>query len=171
MKFAKIQKLNQRHYKILDLYIQGLSTKEIAKTIGLTKEAISMIIGSPSFQHEAAIRRKNYEETLDEKLAEQTSQASKILAEHAAEAATTLVEVMNTGSPGVRVRSAEAILDRTGHSRKTQSENNDSTIINLKREDVELLNETLKLEKEIIETTKPKEVVSETVNETIESAA
>jgi hypothetical protein len=62
----------------------------------------------------------------------------------------------------VKLRSAESILDRTGHSRTIHSnDNNSDTIINLKREDLELLNDTLALEKDIVSMTKSKDIVCE----------
>jgi hypothetical protein len=160
--FQTIQKLNNRHFKILDLYLAGWTNKQIAKEVGMTETGVSVVSRSKSFQHEAAIRRKAFEEDLDEKIAEHQSEASQILQDNAANAAKTLATTLidDGASKNLRVHAAEAILDRAGFSKQTRQEIDNSTIINLKREDLELLNETLKLEKEIIEESKPKEVVS-----------
>lgn len=167
-RFVTVQKLTNRHYKILDLYLSGWTTNQISKEVGMTPTGVSVITRSKSFQHEAAIRRKAFTEDLDEKVAERESEARQILQDNAANAAKCLAETLidDGASRALRVRSAEAILDRTGLSKQTRQDIDNSTIINLKREDLELLNETLKLEQQIATETKPRQIVS-TVKEAI----
>lgn len=163
MSLSSIQKLNQRHYKIIDLCIAGLTNVEISKQLKMHQRSVSVIIKAPSFQHELAIRRDGFQKDLDEKLASKEAEASQILKDNSAKAAECLVSGMVLGTTESNRRSAaESILDRTGHGRASVS-NDDTgrTIINLKREDLELLNETLKLEKQIDEISKPKENVAE----------
>lgn len=164
--FTSIQNLNQRHFKILDYCIAGLTNSQIAEKLGMCQKSISIIVQSGSFQHELAIRRKGFQDDLDEKLASHEADASKILKENSSKAALCLVKGMTHGTnEATKLRSAESILDRTGHGRAAAS-NDDSnrTIINMKQEDLELLNDTLKLEKQIIEINKPKEVISVVVD-------
>jgi hypothetical protein len=152
-KFATIQKMTPRHYRILDLYIQGLTINEIAEVVGMTRPSVSVITNAPCFQHEAAIRRKAFEEDIDEKLAEKTSEAREILQKSAGQAAKVLCTMLSDkgASRSIRLKSAESILDRTGHAKQQRVDSENNTIVNMKREDLELLNETLALEKSIIE--------------------
>ena len=169
--FKTIQKMTNRHYKILDLYLAGWTIKQISEEVKMGEAGVSVVTRSKSFQHEIAIRRKAFEEDLDEKVAERQSEASQILTDGAACAAKCLVTTLidDGASRNLRVRAAEAILDRTGLSKQTRQDIDNSTIINLRREDLELLNETLKLEKGIIDESKPLPVISESTTTKNES--
>lgn len=52
-----VRHLNQRHYKILDLALSGHNGKQIAEQLNISSQMISVIINSPSFQHELSLRR------------------------------------------------------------------------------------------------------------------
>ena len=61
----QLKKLLPRHYRILELCLDGKNYKDIAKEIGLTQRAISNITNSPIFQNELARRRKERDIKLD----------------------------------------------------------------------------------------------------------
>lgn len=52
-----IIKLNARHYKILDYCVAGLTVHQIAEKLTVSTRLIELVVNSPSFQHELAIRR------------------------------------------------------------------------------------------------------------------
>lgn len=165
-----VAKLNARHYKIIDYCIAGLTNDQIAKKLSMSDRQVSIITNSPQFQHQLAIRRKGFEEDLDEKLATTESEVSTILKENSRKAAQTLGLGLVSSSDAIKIRSAEAILDRTGNPRNIRAldDNKDRAIIHINRSDLELMKETLELEQSIINSSK-KEVVSTQVTEVEES--
>lgn len=69
-------KLNQRHIQILDFYLQGVSGSEIARRLEMVQPQVSIIINSPSFQHELALRRAVIAEKKDALVAERQACAA-----------------------------------------------------------------------------------------------
>ena len=161
MPVQQITRLTPRHNKILDYCIEGLGPKDISEKLNISPRQVGIIINSGSFQHQLALRRSAYNEDHDNKLSEtEVSDAHDILQQHAAAAAKRLVTGLMSSSESMALRSAESILDRTGTVKVTRQEQTDKPIINISRDDLVLLNETLKLEKEIEEQRKPKNIVS-----------
>jgi len=162
MTSVQITKLNPRHNKIIDYCVEGMTVKQIAEKLNMSQRQVSIIINSGAFQHQLATRRSAYEEDHDEKLAESEVQtAHDILQQHAAEAAQKLVAGLKFGTDALQLRSAESILDRTGTTKITRQETDDKPIINISREDLQLLKETLELERELIPTrVEDKEIIS-----------
>ena len=146
-----ITKLTPRHNKMLDYCIEGLQIKQIAEKLNMTPRMVGIVVNSGSFQHELALRRKAFADDHDEKLAEtEISDAANILQQHAAAAAKQLVDGLRSPSESLAIRSAESILDRTGLVKITRQESPDKPIINISREDLILLRDTLKLEKSLV---------------------
>lgn len=163
-------RLTPRHLKILDYCVEGLCPKDIAIKLGMTARQVGIVVNSGSFQHQLAIRRKAFEEDIDQKLAVKEIQAADILKNASADAAKTLVGVMKLGSEGNRLRSAEAILDRSGNPRNIRAEdNNDKPIINISHDDLLLLKETLELENSLLEKCSQNDAVLETPCKTVTS--
>ena len=157
MPVQQITSLTPRHNKIIDYCIEGLTPKQISEKLHMSARQVGIIINSGSFQHQLSIRRSNYNEDHDEKLAESEVQsASDILQQHAAAAAKRLTTGLLSNSENIALRSAESILDRTGTVKITRQESDDKPIINISREDLQLLKETLELEKSL----RPKEIIS-----------
>jgi len=161
MTVQSITHLTPRHNKILDYCIEGLTPKLIAEKLSISARQVGIIINSDSFQHQLAIRRQSFAEDHDNKLSEtEVSDAHSILTEHAAAASKRLVAGLMSQSESIAIRSAESILDRTGTVKITRQEQDDKPIINISHDDLVLLNETLRLEKEIEQARKPKEIIS-----------
>ena len=151
MALSVIQELNPRHHKILDYCIAGLTNKQIAEKLNMSDRQVCIIIKAQSFQHELAIRRSAFQQDLDEKLATQEDEAANHLKQNAFKAAKVLSGCLNSPSDHIKLRSAESILDRTGHQKATpQKQQDDKTIINISRDDLLLLQETLEMEDKIV---------------------
>ena len=143
---SDIAKLNSRHHKIMDFCIAGLTEGEIAKRLEMSDRQIRNILKSPSFQHMLAVRRDAFEKDFDEKIAEVDSEVAELLRKHSLEAAKTLGHGLKSMNESVAFRSAEAILDRTGHPRTSRQLSDARTVVQIDKEDLELMKETLELE-------------------------
>ena len=118
---SAMEQLTPRHFMIMDLLIQGSKTGEIAKRIGMTHAWVCTIVNDASFQHRLAIRRAKFTEKLDEKAINTVIEAGDTLKKHAVDAANKLVEMLDTGTPGLQKASAVDILDRVGIGKQTQN--------------------------------------------------
>jgi len=142
-------KLNQRHFKILDYCIAGMTNRQIAQKLSMSDRQVHIVVQSPSFQHELAIRRKAFEEDFDEKIAQAESDVAETLRENSCIAAKALVHGLYSPDGNLKFKSAEAILDRTGHPRVSKQISTDAkVVVNISSEDIQLLKETLEMERE-----------------------
>jgi len=129
----------------------------------MSPRQVGIVIASASFQHQLSIRRSSFEKDIDEKLAETEVQAADILKSAAVTAAKRVVLGMGSQNEGLAIRAAESILDRSGNAKLMRAEPLDKNpAIHISHDDLELLNETLRLENEILEKHKP--VVSTITN-------
>ncbi len=64
-----LKKLLPRHYRILELCLDGKNRKDIAEEVGLTPRAVTNVTNSPVFQNEFARRRKERNKKHDEAFA------------------------------------------------------------------------------------------------------
>lgn len=168
MNCNSIKKLTPRHLKICDYCIEGLTPKQIAEKLSMSARAIGIVVNSPAFQHQLALRRKSFEDSIDERLSDEEVTAATILKKAGAKAASSLVLGLEAQSEALRIRSAESILDRSGTVKPGRLEDSSNQpIIHITKEDLQLLNETLQLEQQIIESNKPKQVVSNSLNEKV----
>lgn len=110
----ELQKLMPRHFKILEMFLNGQTRKTVAQAVGMTPEAIGQIYYAPLFQNELARRRALRENESDKEEREYVDKAKKKLREHAEGAVGVHVELMGdeAADPRVRQISADAILDR-----------------------------------------------------------
>ena len=114
-----IQRLNARHFKILELCLLGWMPSQIAKHLEMTRCAVSIIVNSPSFQHQLAMRRKAVNEGFDKKIIEDDLKADEILKQSARDAASKLVGHLANADDKISIRAAESILDRSGCPKQT----------------------------------------------------
>lgn len=109
----EIQRLRAIHYKMVDLVLAGLSTKEIAEECERTPQSISLVTNSPLFQDEVARRRKVQNVKHDEASSNVISRVKQILENNAEAAANVHVDLMtNSSDPRIKQSSANSILDR-----------------------------------------------------------
>lgn len=108
----QLQKLIPRHFKILDLYLEGMSQVDIAKEVGMHQANIGLVVRSPVFQNELALRRSLREK--DEKELRQTGlvQAKGVLEGAAFRAAETQVGLLESEDDRIKLASSNSILDR-----------------------------------------------------------
>lgn len=114
----ELQKLQEKHKKIIELALEGLSKVQIATELGLTPPGVKLIMDSPVFQGELARRRAERDMRLDENATvvatARAFSASDVLHDAAVRAAKTQVALLDAESPAVVQRAAMDILDRAG---------------------------------------------------------
>jgi transcriptional regulator len=139
-----IQKLNARHYKILELSLRGLTTGEIAKAVGLTTTAIMILQRSASFQHEIAMRRSQINEISNQRIVEETEDVSDSIKRATREAVKRLTSCISSDNEAIALRASTEILDRGGFPR-TQRNESKSFAINISSKDASIIQETLSM--------------------------
>ncbi len=107
-----LQELKQRHYRIVELFLEGITHKDIAHIVGMTPEGISLIISSSLFQDEVSRRRKIRNETMDDNHNGSTLEVKGILEENAAKAAEVQVKLLESKDEAIKLRASGSILDR-----------------------------------------------------------
>ncbi len=140
--------LTPRHFKILDLALAGWTNKNIAAHFEMSQTQVSIVINSPMFQHQFAMRRSNLEEQMDSKSVEHLDEATLELKKNATLAAKKLVKSLESQNELIVLKSANDILDRTGHSRVLK-ENKVITNVNISEDDSKRIVDALLLDKEI----------------------
>ena len=147
-----IRNLLPRHNQIVDLILEGsMNYKQIAATVGVTPATVRNILGSPTIQHELAVRREHRNEIRDEmetrEKVNEVESARRILNASVPDAATKLVNLMNLGEDKIARMAANDILDRGGMPRvaKTDNTNRNMTLV-LDVESAMLIKETFELD-------------------------
>lgn len=144
MNNVSIESLNPRHYRMLDLALSGWTNKAIAEEVGLKESQVSVVLNSPNFQHELALRRKSLESHLESSLAEVTKTAKDTLQRNALYAAQKLAGLLDSENEAIVRQSANDILDRTGLAKVLHQEiNSKQAIVVLKPEDLSRIESTL----------------------------
>ena len=129
----ELQRLLPRHFRMLDLCLQGLSRNDIALVCGVTPESVGLVINSPLFQDELARRRQGqYIENKDKRTLNE-GEALDILQKASAKAANRHVELLDSDNERTVQASANAILDRVLAVKGSEvgAVKIDQTIINL----------------------------------------
>lgn len=144
----QITTLTLRHYKIVDYAIRGLTPNQIAEKINMSRSQVSVIMNSPTFKHECAIRRAIYEEKVDNKTVEEEDEVVKALKEGAINAAKKLVGHIESDNDKVSVRSCEAVLDRTGYAKKEDAKIAIGPTIIIDEKSAKRIVESIELDKE-----------------------
>lgn len=147
MATQSIQNLTPRHYRILDCAIAGLSTNETAKAVGMSPHTVSIILHSPSFQHQFAVRRSQIETTQADHQATEIDDVKKVLREAALSAAEKLISGISSENAGIALKSATEILDRSGYPKEQKVSNNTqaATQVIINTADLKNLTESLSM--------------------------
>jgi len=139
-----LQKLNPRHFKILDLCLDGLQAVDIARHLKMTPTQINNIIRSPSFQHQFAVRRKQREDTQDASAVSEIDHVKNLLKENTEKAANKLIASIDSNDEKIAIKSASEILDRGGYpSIKEQRIQDNSVNIVINSEELSVLKDSL----------------------------
>ncbi len=158
-----IRELTPRHYKILDYAVKGTPNKEIAERLSMSQVQVGVIISSPSFQHQFALRRKEYETTLDEHSACEVDEVKNVLKESALKAAQKLIDGIDSKSERTGIKCATEILDRTGYPKETKVGGDTvATQIIINSKDFANLKESLKLDAITVEKIEPASLTTTT---------
>lgn len=107
-----MKRLMPRHFRIRDLALQGLSRIQIAQTVGMTPEAVGLIMAQPIFQDELARAREPQDRAKRDENVRADRRAQEILLQASKRAAEVHEELLEDDDSAVRQRSAEAILNR-----------------------------------------------------------
>ena len=108
----EIQRLQARHYKMMDLHLAGMDTKAIAEVMGKSAVGVGQVINSPIFQAEVSRRRASGERAHDEGLAHVAVRAKQVIEDNAENAAQKVVDLMDDEDSSIQFKSATHILDR-----------------------------------------------------------
>lgn len=144
----EIQKLNQRHQQIVDYYLDGMSNKDIAEALGMSLPAIALIVKSPQFEHEVALRREARNQTKDETVAagHTGNQALEHLQQNALKAAQRLTMAVESENLSHSIRASESILDRIGIGKVEKQDITQRTVsINISAQDARIIADTMKM--------------------------
>lgn len=122
----ELQKLQAKHYRLIELSLEGLSFAQIAEEMGLSAVGVKLIVDSPVFQGELARRRAAREASQDEhELVAQTIRAetaSDLLHGATLRAARKQIDLLEAENEGIQQRAAMDILDRAGIPKVTRAD-------------------------------------------------
>lgn len=108
---------------------------------------VSIVINSPNFQHELALRRERINSHKDQNLAAVGDAAQEELANNARAAAMKLVGGLDSDDERIVNKSANDILDRTGHAKLVRQESKiAAAVVVLNGDDVTRITESLAME-------------------------
>lgn len=142
-----LQKLNPRHFQILDYALRGFSQKDIAEALGMSTQMISIVMRSPNFQHELSLRRATVDAQRAESLAEgRDDPVLDQLKRGAVMAAKRLVVNTQDTNGSVANKACAEILDRTGFQTvQKHSVESKSITLNIDASDASRITETLRM--------------------------
>jgi hypothetical protein len=139
-----IQRLNARHYKIVDLLVLGWTNKQIGDHLHMSPSQVSIIINSASTQHQVARRRAKMEQRLDTNAVESTQTVDDAIKSHTLKAVARLGLIITDGKEANAVRACSDILDRGGYPRVQKTESRNVTLT-IDAGDAALIAETMQM--------------------------
>lgn len=107
-----LQKLNNRHQKMIELCLAGYTNGQLAEVFGMTDSRISLILKTPIFQHELALRREKQNQVTDVTTATVLARAKDLLDVNSFKAAKVQSELLESESDTIRRGAANDILNR-----------------------------------------------------------
>lgn len=108
----EIQRLLPRHFRILELVIEGWSLPQISSEVGMTTKALDVITKSPLFRSEVARRRTYVQKREDEIRSSILGDARDRLVQSAEQAALVQIGLLESKNESIKQRAATDILDR-----------------------------------------------------------
>jgi len=144
----QIEKLNPRHYKILEYCLRGWTNKQIADHLGMTQQAVSIVVNSPSFQHELATRRSKLDNMVDESIVASSNEVTEAIRSYTLAAVHRLGLIASNANSrdADAVRASAEILDRGGFPKVHQVESRNLSVV-IRPEDAVRIEETLAMDK------------------------
>lgn len=133
----EIKRILPRHFRIVELTLEGVDQKDIGKQLGISQSSVRMVQNSPVFQGELARRREEREKVADRGHAEDLTRAREKLNSLAEKAVGVHEELMEENqAPQLRQKSADSILKHAFAGEEARPAN---THVTLKIESVENL--------------------------------
>lgn len=142
-----IQQLNPRHYKILEFVLTGLTNKQIAERLDVSPQMISIVINSPSFQHEVVLRREKIESMQNQQIVESDKNVVDAIKEGTRNAVDKLLSSINSPDENIAIRASVEILDRGGFPKVSKIESKNLTVV-MDADMLKLLQETIVMDKD-----------------------
>lgn len=157
----KIATLNPRHLKMVEMCLRGLTSGQIAEQLGMTLSGVSIVVKSPAFQHQLAVRRSSYDEKVDQDILEGNKEAARLLKESTVDAANNMISHMKSTDEKISIRASAEVLDRGGVPKQVEKNNhtNVGAVFVLSPEDSKRIVEAVEL------TTLPKERAEEPLSQ------
>jgi len=106
------QKLLPRHFRLVELFLQGLDHKHIAQMLGMTPQGVMLVYNSPLVQDELARRRVHQQATIDEGTAVDLSKVRQKFELAAEQAADVQIDLLGAEKDDIRLKASNSILDR-----------------------------------------------------------
>ena len=138
------QQLCPRAYQIMDLYIDGYGTNEIARKLNITPQYVGMIINAPNFQHSIAIRKAQLVEQVDARIADQIVDATAVLKSNAKKAAERLVSLLDSDHESIQLKSSLEVLAIDG-VQSVKTPDAAIAVVNIGEKEAKIIAETLKM--------------------------
>lgn len=138
-----IKSMNQRHFKILNLYFRGMPVNKIAEHLEMSPRQISLIVNSPSFRHEISIKRAQTETFEDDVIKQDEDAVLKTLKDNTLNAVTKLCNHLDSPDDKTSMKASLEILDRTGYVKKEQQKQQATVAIIINNKDSAVIRETI----------------------------
>jgi hypothetical protein len=116
-KSFELKRLVPRHFRIMDMHLQGLDHASIAAQLGISRMSVSLVVNSPLFQDALSKRRAVITRETDAQTVDTTLRANRVLEAASHEAAMTQVDLLSSEDERVRLQASNAILDRVLESK------------------------------------------------------
>lgn len=115
----ELKRLNARHKRMVSLILEGRwNQKQIASIMGLTPQAVGIIVNSPAFQDEVARRRENIESIEDENIANGLEIAKEMINREAPASVHKLIEIRDESQDHAQARMASSELLKLAFGRE-----------------------------------------------------
>jgi hypothetical protein len=134
----EISRLLPRHFRIVELALEGMHTNEIAAAMGMHPQSISLILNSTLVQEEMSRRRSAREIATDDAALDGTLAVRKHLEDSAMDAARTQSMLLESESDSIKLGASNSILDRV--LGKSNGESGGTKVMILVQGDIDRLN-------------------------------
>jgi hypothetical protein len=146
----QIQRLLPRHFKMLDLKLEGIPNREIAKILDCSEGNVHTVTRSPLFLRELNERmKKRNDDAVHHETEAHLGKVRSILEQNAEKAANTQVDLLDSEDDGVRLRSSNSIMDRVLGRTDVVATAGTSINVQINAEKAQLLNVALQESLEI----------------------
>ncbi len=143
MSFNDIKSMNQRHFVILDLCYRGMTNTKIAERLDMSYRQVSLVVNSPSFRHEIAVKRAQVEELEDDVVKQDEDAILKTLKDNTKKAVDKLCNHLNSPDDKTSMKASLEILDRTGYVKKEIQKQQATVAIIINQKDADVIKDTI----------------------------